>query len=531
MDYKKILSILFLFISILSYSQNNSVFQNHSYQPYDRFVYNSDYRFHTSIKPYNINEVKKIVSIDTLFIVPTNNKILDYALNKNYIHFEQGDFNFNINPACNFEYSKDVDDTLNGWTNTRGLYIDADITKKVHVYTSFYENQARFRDYRNDRVKELGSRTIPGQSRAKNFGDDNQAYDYAFADSYVSYNPDSIFNFQLGHGKNFIGDGYRSLLLSDNAMNYPYFKITTNIWHIKYINMWSQQYIVEKDHDANTRYQKKWNVMHYLDWSVTKWLNIGIFETIVWGDEDSLGNHRGFEFNYINPVTFERPIEFSIGSPDNVLMGLTGKLTLWKKHILYGQLVLDEFKFSEIKARNGWYGNKYAIQAGYKTYDIAHIKNLDFQTEFNYVRPFMYSHFTYEEQYGHALQSMAHPRGSNFYESVSFLRYSYKRFFVEAKYLYLVHGQDTANTNYGNNIFKLYPSKTQEYGNVTAKSGIQNTVVYKDLNISYMINPKCNMNVCFGITNRTQNSSITDKNQMMYYIGFRSTLNNFYYDF
>ena len=108
--------------------------------------------------------------------------------------------------------------------------------------------------------------------------------------------------------------------------------------------MWSQQYYVDFPHAANSRYPKKWNVMHYLDWSVTKWLNIGIFETIIWQNEDSLGVYRGFEFNYLNPVIFLRPVEFSVGSPDNVLMGITGKLTLFKNHILYGQLAIDEFK-------------------------------------------------------------------------------------------------------------------------------------------------------------------------------------------
>jgi hypothetical protein len=34
--------------------------------------------------------------------------------------------------------------------------------------------------------------------------------------------------FELGYGRNFIGDGYRSLLESDGASPYPYFKINTN---------------------------------------------------------------------------------------------------------------------------------------------------------------------------------------------------------------------------------------------------------------------------------------------------------------
>lgn len=531
MGYKHTLTLCFALLTVQLFAQQNSIYNNHSFQPFDRYIYNSDARFHTSIKPYNMLEVNKIVSYDSLFLFSTNNKYSNYILNKDLFAYTNGDFNFSINPACNFEYSQDIDDTVNGWTNTRGLIIESDITKKVHLFTAFYETQSRFRDYRNDRVKELGQRTIPGQSRAKAFGSDNKADDYAFADAYISYNPDSVFGFQFGHGKHFIGDGYRSLLLSDNAMNYPYFKITTDVWNIKYVNMWSQQYYVDFPHAANSRYPKKWNVMHYLDWSVTKWLNIGIFETIIWQNEDSLGVYRGFEFNYLNPVIFLRPVEFSVGSPDNVLMGITGKLTLFKNHILYGQLAIDEFKFAEMKARNGWWGNKYALQAGYKTYDIAGIKHLDFQTEVNYVRPFMYSHFTYSQQYGHALQSMAHPRGSNFIESVNFLRYNYKRLFIEAKYLYLIHGQDSAGTNFGNNIFKLYNTRSQEYDNKTGQSAIKNIVQYKDITVSYMVHRPSNTCITAGLSSRNAMSDVLTKQQMFYFVALRSTLQNFYYDF
>lgn len=529
---KILLSLSFLFLVIASYAQDNSVYQNASFQPYDRYLYNSDNRFHTSVKPYDMTEVSRIVSIDTLYTKECKNKYVGHLLNNDWLRYRSDDFNFNINPAFNFELSRHSDDTSNhtGWINDRGVFINGNITDKVYFYTAFHEIQSNFTDYRRDRIKELGHNTVPGISRAKRFGE-NGGLDYAYAEGFVSYIPSKYFGFQLGHGKNFIGDGYRSLILSDNAQNYPYFKVTTNVWNLKYVMMWSQQYYLENNHQGNTRYEKKWNVMHYLDWSVTKWLNVAFFETINWGN-DTLGTNRGFEFNYINPCIFLRPVEFSIGSPDNCLMGLTGKLTLWKNHVFYGQAILDEFKFDEFKKHSGWWGSKYGLQAGYKTFDIAKIKGLDFQTEVNYVRPFIYSHFTYSQNYAHAGQPLAHPRGANFYESVSFLRYNWKRFFFEAKYEYLVYGRDTANSNYGGDIFKLYQTRTQEYDNKIGKGGDQNIITYTDLTASYMINPKSNMNISLGVSHRKQRSEHADtQDQWMYFIGFRTSLNNFYYDF
>lgn len=529
---KRIVLFPLLFLCAYAFAQVNSVYHNASFQPYDRYLYNSENRFHTSIKPYDLQEVNAIVSIDTLYEKKCKSKVVDYLLNKDIIHYKSKDFSFTINPTFNFELSQhngENNDDL-GWINDRGVFIKGNITDKVHFYTAFHEIQSNFTDYRRDRITELGHNTIPGISRGKSFGD-NGGLDYAYAEGFVTYTPNQYFDFQLGHGKNFIGDGYRSLLLSDNAQNYPYFKLTTTVWNLKYVMMWSQQYYLENGHLGNTRYKERWNVMHYLDWSVTKWLNVAFFETINWGD-DTLGTDRGFEFNYINPCVFLRPVEFSIGSPDNCLMGLSGKLTLWENHVFYGQLILDEFKFEEFKKHSGWWGSKYGLQAGYKTFDIANIKNLDFQTEFNYVRPFTYSHFTYSQNYAHAGQPLAHPRGANFYESVSFLRYNWKRIFFEAKYEYLVYGRDTANSNYGGDIFKLYQTRTQEYDNTIGKGGSQEIITYKDLTVSYLINPKMNMRVSLGVSNRKLKSEVTeDQNKWLFMLGFKTSLDNFYYDF
>ena len=305
MDNKKnaLFCVMFLF-SALAHAQINSIYQNASFQPYDRYLYNAESRFHTSVKPYDMAEVWKIVNVDTLYTQKHKNKYVNHLLNNDLIRFRSKDFNFNINPSFNFEVSKHNGENSDkiGWINDRGVFINGNITDKVWFYTAFHEIQSNFSDYRRDRITELGNATVPGISRGKPFKD-NGGLDYAYAEGFVTYLPSKYFRFQLGQGKNFIGDGYRSLLLSDNAQNYPYFKITTNVWNVKYVMMWSQQYYLEPNHVGNTRRAKKWNVMHYLDWSVTKWFNVAFFETINWG-EDTLGSsHPGFEFN-LNKIMY-----------------------------------------------------------------------------------------------------------------------------------------------------------------------------------------------------------------------------------
>jgi hypothetical protein len=135
----------------------------------------------------------------------------------------------------------------------------------------------------------------------------------------------------------------------------------------------------------------------------------GFFDAVIW-KTDSLGS-RGFEFSYLNPIIFLRPVEASLDSPDNMMLGANVKYKVFSRTSLYGQLLLDEFKLNEIKAGNGWWGNKHAFQLGLKSYSVG-IKNLNLQAELNYVRPYTYQHRSTLQNYAHYNQALAHPYGS-----------------------------------------------------------------------------------------------------------------------
>jgi hypothetical protein len=516
---------LFLISTTLYAQESHSMYQNQNFRHFDRYVYQSSERFHTSVKPFLQAQVDSVVTLDSLYRLPASTKFKDIVFNRSLVQFKKDDFSFTIDPLFNFELGKGSDNTENSWINTRGIMVNAQLGKTVSVSTSFYENQAMFNDFRRDLVSK--NRVIPGQGLPKSYQE--TGYDYGWAEAYVSFTPNSHFDFTWGHGKNFIGDGYRSLLLSDHAFNYPFFRITTDFWHIKYINLWAQMQDITSNYSYGTAYDKKWASMHYLDWSVTPWLNVGFFEAIIWQNADST-SVRGFDINYANPVIFLRPVEFSVGSPDNALMGINGKLTLFKKHVFYGQALIDEFLLSELTARNEWWGNKWAIQAGYKTFDVFDWKHLDFQTEFNYVRPFTYSHLISEQNYGHYNASLAHPLGSNFWESVTFIRYNHKRIFLEGRFSYAKHGSDTAGFNFGNNIYASYDTRTKEYDNYLGQAQEVN-LTYASLMLAYLVNPQTNLNLYVQYTSRNEMIGDTKNQQSLITFGIRTSLQNFYYDF
>ena len=68
--------------------------------------------------------------------------------------------------------------------------------------------------------------------------------------------------------------------------------------------------------------------------NATKWLNIGLFEAVIFGRE----NH--FDFLYLNPVIFLRTAEKQNNSPDNGFVGFDFKANIKQRAQFYGQYSL-----------------------------------------------------------------------------------------------------------------------------------------------------------------------------------------------
>jgi hypothetical protein len=313
---------------------------------------------------------------------------------------------------------------------------------------------------------------------------------------------------------------------------------------VRYTNLFSSyQNIGNASNSGIGGYLQKFSSIHHLSINATKWLNVGLFESIVWQGGDTTGARRGFDVNYLNPVIFYRPVEFSRGSPDNVMIGMNLKAIILKKYMLYGQLLLDEFSLTEVRAGNGWWANKQGFQLGWKFFDFLGIRNFCWQNELNVVRPYTYGHFTAEQSYTHYAQPLAHPLGANFIENVQFLRYRYKRWGIEAKFLYSIYGADTLSaagvmSNVGQNLFVPTaeigqgPSMVPNiYGNSIAQ-GLRNEVMFTDLTASWLINVKTNMRVEAGISNRIQKNERSGQiNTLWFFFGLKTTLPNRYTDF
>ena len=75
------------------------------------------------------------------------------------------------------------------------------------------------------------------------------------------------------------------------------------------------------------------------------------------------------------------------------------------------------------------------------------VKHLDFQTELNMVRPFVYAHKSPNQSYTNYNQALAHPLSANFLESVTFIDYWYKHWTASAKPQFAVYKAEITPTN------------------------------------------------------------------------------------
>ncbi len=358
----------------------------------------------------------------------------------------------------------------------------------------------------------------------------------------VSFTPNQFFTFELGKNKHFIGHGHRSLILSDNANSHPYFKIDTKFWRVRYTNIYSWMQDITTANGDPSKYINKFSTAHYLDWKVTKSWSIGIYESIIWQAKDTLLN-RQFDINYLNPIIFYRPVEFAQGSADNAIMGLNTLVKINKNHHIYAQFVIDEFLLDAIQAdikhffnpedttiEHGWWANKYAFQIGYKYFDVAQIEGLDFQTEINLVRPFMFSHGSTLQNYAHFNQSMTHPRGANFYEWVNFIRYQKGNWRFSNQFIWSIYGTDYDEVSYGGDLYESYRNREGTYGHKIGQ-GLKNALVFNDLSASYIINSKINLQGKIGYMMRHNYNRLFQDNANYFYLGLSTQLWSRNYDY
>lgn len=530
-----------------SFAQSSNDAPLHDLNSYmlDRLIIknNNFGNMHTGLQPYNRGHIREFLALgdeeDRISILIPEEEYLirdndtSRSSNKPFLkHFYRSpahlfeirkpNFYLSVNPMLHMEGGLDQSDTSNSFVllNRRGLQLRGNIGKKVCFYTDIIESQASFPQYIKRRIAE--DFAVPGAGFYKTYNSSltpqaDDGVDYLMSQGYIGFNATPFIGVQLGHGRHFIGDGRRSLLLSDFSNNYFYLKFNTKVWRIHYQNIFAEL-TQDRAPVANNVYPKKYMAAHHLSINILDNLSVGLFESVIFARENG-----GFEFQYLNPLILYRTVEQALGSPDNVTLGMNARWDFLRHFSLYGQVVIDEFVFAEVFSGEGWWANKQGVQIGAKYIDVAGIDGLDFQAEFNTVRPYTYTFRDSSANYTHFNQPLAHPMGANFREVISILRYRpafLPKLMLQAQLNYATYGLDTMGSNWGSNIHISYIDREQEYGNATGQ-GVNTNLIWGQFMTSYML--KHNFFIDLNLIYRDENAALDalDNNSLIFKLGLR----------
>ena len=533
MNNKYIFRLYWLIATIAFLIIVNGVSAQSEYQPYsfqfdqnyNQYLYSTKTREHTVLKPLLLGDS----------LIKSN---YDSAVGNHKLYWTTGRFYnehlINSRSSNSTFYADVLPDISRGLSlsggqgsaiNSLGFQLGGTVSSQFSYYASVYGNNETFPSYLSTYIQQTG--LIPGQSYMGDSTGKNN-YSWAYITALASYTPNKYLNISMGRDKNFIGDGYRSLLLSDYASPYLFFKLTATLGNLRFMSMWTYM-----NDPASTSPlgidRKKFGVFHFIDWNVNNRMSIGLFENVIGFYTDDNGAKRPFDFYYLNPLIVMKPINNSSDDPDKSLLGLNFKYKLTSHLTYYFQFALNEFNSKDLFPNDGSYTNKYAYQLGFRGNELFNIKGLSYLVESNNVRPFTYSARSAIENYSENGEALAHPWGANFRELVGQFNYHHNRWNFSLEADYGKYGLDSSKFNFGGDIFKLYTTYTKEYGNDIGQ-GLGTKMLYVESKVAYILNPKYNLRLEIGVLFRSDKNYVFDDKTSLLTIGLKSSFRNLYTD-
>ncbi|MEP6645520.1 MAG: capsule assembly Wzi family protein [Saprospiraceae bacterium] len=431
------------------------------------------------------------------------------------------DFYLRLDPLLRIGVGRETNEGVITFTNQRGLSLRGAIGKNVFFHTSLYDSQVRFPNYINQYTDSTG--VVPGVGLFKDYQSSllkfSNGRDYLLATAYIGVNLGKYIGFQLGHIQQFIGDGIRSLFLSDYSTPFFSLKINTRIWKFQYQNIFAE--LAADDFHAvsgsNEPVPKKYLAAHYLSFKPGRNFSIGLFEAVIF----DRSNHQ-FELQYLNPIILYRTVEGSIGSPDNVILGFNARTNIKRSISVYGQFVLDDIQIGSIlDGHLDWWGNKFGHQLGVKYINAFGISSFDVQGEWNQVRPFTYSHYNENGSYSNYNQALAHPLGANFNEWIGSIHYTVSgRMKIESS-LYLIHkGEDADSISYGGDINVPNNNRSGDYGHFIGE-GVSSHIVFWTTSLDYELSPGLFVDLQYISRKKTSDIAARNLNTNLFQFGIR----------
>lgn len=212
-------------------------------------------------------------------------------------------------------------------------------------------------------------------------------------------------NVALGRGQYQLGSSISgSIILAAQNNDYDYFSLDFRIGTFLFSQL--QAKLIADSTMAVTGqiddYPDKYLAVHRLEWLPSSRFRFFLGEAVIYGN-------RSPDPGYLLPHVFQRVVEHNLRDRDNVLIFSGWEWQAASGYLLYGNLMVDELKKSELFT--DWWGNKYALQIG-NSLQIPALYSR-FTLEFTAVRPWLYTHNRLVNIYSHDGFGLGFPAGSN----------------------------------------------------------------------------------------------------------------------
>jgi len=427
------------------------------------------------------------------------------------IRVQKTDFNLAIYPLFNIQANKNFTETKQLHYNTRGIKLEGSIGKQVWYATEFYENQAFLEPTEIAFTERF--LVIPGQGAGKIFK--TTGYDFSSAAGTVHYVPNKMLSFSMGHGKHLVGNGYRSLFLSDNAFNYPFFRTNATVGNWHYTAIFTQ--FREFKYKYYAYHVKKHASFGIITWKPNKIFDVSFLAASVW-------QTSGIDYvNKFRPEFFLPPIISPLFEYKNdkktSKFGINASVVLLNNFGFYTQMLMHNVKPD--------FPVEYAIQAGAKCYDLffglLKKSHLYLQVEYNKIAENFDAGENKYMGFSHYNQPLGHSAGNNLDEFLAISELKFGRLSLNYKFNrilgYKAEKSALSGTSYSNIDFD-YP--IEKLAN--------KTTVYHQLDAAVTINPAYRLQLAAGVFNVTRSAANAFSGTTIYVV-LRTNLRNLYFDY
>ena len=391
---------------------------------------------------------------------------------EHFVRIKKKDLRLAINPLMNVYGGTSTQKDNLIYRNTRGVEVRGAIGKYVSFKSSFYETQLNSPGWIDEYYSKYG--VLPGETSAKGYGDDGYDIGSVYGTFIVtqSWGEWDVL-FRGGYDNLFIGEGFRSLFLSDYSLPFLHGGVAVEYQSLKYLHLSASLQnpnhrnifdLETSSRPSTAPYQKKTMALHYLRWSITNNIQIGFFEGAVYQVSDS--SKRNFSLQYVNPLPLANVSAYGLDDKNNVVLGADLHIA-WSKNLSSYVQWLQDTRNSE--------GSGLLASIRYRT------PSFKLLLEGTHTGSKVLAHHDPRQSYTHYNQPLAHPAGAGVDEAVFETGYRSGRFEAEGR---IILQQKQKGIDYGSPL-----EGADDYINHTFYEG----------GLRYVLNPKTRLQVFTSI--------------------------------